>query len=145
MPGKISILESEILNPDPVALALAEDIGTGDLTCAYFVDAARSGKARIFAKQRCVLAGTDTAARAFALVDRSRRGDEADTLPVAENESARLLTSAATVDVRLVRKDGDDLEPGDTALEISGPVRSILTAERTAMKITPARRLRALG
>jgi nicotinate-nucleotide pyrophosphorylase (carboxylating) len=94
--------------PDPVARALAEDIGSGDLTCAYFVDAARGGMARIFAKQPCVLAGTDTAARTFALVDGS-------------------LT------VRPVRKDGDALQPGDTALEITGPVRSILTAERTAL------------
>ncbi len=72
------------------------------------MDAARSGKARIFAKQACILAGTGTAARAFALVD-------------------------ATLDVRAVRNDGDALQPGDTALEISGAVRGILTAERTAL------------
>jgi nicotinate-nucleotide pyrophosphorylase (carboxylating) len=93
---------------DPVALALAEDIGTGDLTCAYFVDAARSGKARIFAKQGCALAGVDAASRAFSLVD-------------------------ATLEVRIVRHDGEALDPGDTVLEITGPVRSILTAERTAL------------
>jgi nicotinate-nucleotide pyrophosphorylase (carboxylating) len=72
------------------------------------VDAARSGKARIFAKQHCVLAGAEAAARAFAFVDPS-------------------------LEVRIVRKDGDALQPGDTALEIAGPVRSILTAERTAL------------
>ena len=93
---------------DPVALALAEDTGSGDLTCAYFVGAARSGKARIFAKQPCVLAGTDAAARAFALVD-------------------------AMLDVCPVRRDGEALQPGDTALEITGAVRSILTGERTAL------------
>ena len=109
MPEQIRNPKSEIRNsPDPVALALAEDIGSGDLTCAYFVDAARSGKARIFAKQPCVLAGTDAAARAFALVD-------------------------SALAVRAVRKDGDALQPGDTALEVSGPVSSILTAERTAL------------
>ncbi|MEI7822090.1 MAG: carboxylating nicotinate-nucleotide diphosphorylase [Verrucomicrobiota bacterium] len=94
--------------PDPVALALAEDIGSRDLTCEYFVDAVRGGKARIFAKEPCVLAGVDCAVRAFALVD-------------------------ATLDVRGVRRDGDTLQPGDTAIEISGPVRGILTAERTAL------------
>ncbi len=109
MPDEIQNSKFKIQNiPDPVALALAEDIGDGDLTCAYFVDAARSGKARIFAKQPCVLAGTDAAACAFALVD-------------------------ATLAVRTVRNDGDALRPGDTALEISGSVRSILTAERTAL------------
>ena len=91
-----------------MSLALAEDIGPGDLTCAYFVDASRHGKARIFAKQPCVLAGSDVAARAFALVD-------------------------ASLAVRIVREDGDALQPGDTALEITGAVRSILTAERTAL------------
>jgi nicotinate-nucleotide pyrophosphorylase (carboxylating) len=134
MPDSIQNSKFKIQNsPDPVALALAEDIGSGDLTCAYFVDATRGGKARIFAKQSCVLAGTATAARAFALVDRSRRGNEAGTLSGVENESARLLPSAATVNVRIVREDGDALQPGDTALEISGPVRSILTGERTAL------------
>ncbi|MEO6785162.1 MAG: carboxylating nicotinate-nucleotide diphosphorylase, partial [Chthoniobacteraceae bacterium] len=34
---------------------------------------------------------------------------------------------------RVVSGDGTTLKPGDTALEISGPVRSILTAERTAL------------
>ena len=109
MPDSIRNPKSEIRNfSEPVAFALAEDIGGGDLTCAYFVDAARRGKARIFAKQPCVLAGTDTGARAFALVD-------------------------ATLSIRSLRADGDALEPGDTALEIAGPVRSILTAERTAL------------
>jgi nicotinate-nucleotide pyrophosphorylase (carboxylating) len=109
MPESIQNSKFKIQNlPDPIALALAEDIGPGDLTCAYFVDAARSGNARIFAKQPCVLAGTDSAARAFALVD-------------------------STLAVRAVRKDGDALQPGDTAIEISGAVRGILTAERTAL------------
>ncbi|MEO6786687.1 MAG: hypothetical protein ABI318_11185, partial [Chthoniobacteraceae bacterium] len=109
MSGFIQNSEFRIQNsPDPVAVALAEDIGGGDLTCAYFVDPARSGKARIFAKQPCILAGVDAAARAFGLVD-------------------------ATLAVRVVSGDGTTLKPGDTALEISGPVRSILTAERTAL------------
>ena len=131
MPGKILNLKSEILNA--VSLALAEDIGSGDLTCAYFVDASRSGKARIFAKQPCVLAGSEVAACAFSLVESSRRGNEADILSIPPESSTRLLTSAATLDVRIVREDGETLAPGDTALEITGPVRGILTAERTAL------------
>ena len=38
-----------------------------------------------------------------------------------------------SLDVRIVRKDGDALLPGDTAIEISGAARGILTAERTAL------------
>jgi nicotinate-nucleotide pyrophosphorylase (carboxylating) len=93
---------------DPVALALAEDIGAGDLTCRYFVDSARRGNARIFTRQECVLAGVAAAVRAFHLVD-------------------------AALEVRAVRVDGAALKPGDTAIEIAGPVQGILTAERTAL------------
>ena len=101
--------QSAIRNPpDPVALALAEDIGAGDLTCRYFVDAAQRGTARIFTRQECVLAGVEIAARAFRLVD-------------------------AALEIRIVRAHGSALNPGDAALEISGSVRSILTGERTAL------------
>jgi nicotinate-nucleotide pyrophosphorylase (carboxylating) len=93
---------------DPVAVALAEDIGSGDLTCRYFVDAAHHRTARIFTRQDCILAGSEAAARAFRLVD-------------------------ASLDVRVARADGDALDPGDAALEIVGSVRSILTGERTAL------------
>lgn len=93
---------------DPVAVALAEDIGGGDLTCRYFVDPSRLGTARIFTRQACVVAGTGVAARAFQLVDPS-------------------------LHVRAACADGAALKPGDTALEIEGSVRGILTAERTAL------------
>ena len=94
--------------PDPVALALAEDIGGGDVTCEFFVDAGQLGAARLFAKQPCIAAGVEVAARAFALVD-------------------------ATLEVRIVRPSGTVLAVGDTALEVSGRVRSLLTGERTAL------------
>ncbi len=93
---------------DPIALALAEDIGTGDVTCEFFVDAHQRGAARLFAKQACVAAGVDVAARAFSLVD-------------------------ADLEVRVVRPSGSMLAVGDTALEVRGRVRSLLTGERTAL------------
>jgi nicotinate-nucleotide pyrophosphorylase (carboxylating) len=72
------------------------------------VDAAQRGTARIFAKQDCILAGVETAARVFGLVD-------------------------STLDIRIVRADGSELQSGDTALEVAGTVRGILTGERTAL------------
>ena len=65
-----------ILLPDPprpsahdsIAIALAEDIGPGDLTCKYFVGSdRRSG--RIFAKEPAVVAGVETSAQVFSRVD----------------------------------------------------------------------------
>ena len=51
---------------DPIAIALAEDIGSGDLTSRYFVGTERR-KARIFAKEEAVVAGADTAAEVLAI------------------------------------------------------------------------------
>lgn len=92
---------------DPIAIALAEDIGTGDLTSQYFVGPG-SRKARIFAKEPAVAAGVETAAEVFRRVD-------------------------PELAVTIVRSSGTKLEPGDTVLEIAGATRSILTAERVAL------------
>lgn len=92
---------------DPIALALAEDIGSGDLTAEYFVER-RIGRARLFAKEAAVAAGVDVAADVFRRVD-------------------------AEVAIRMVRSNGAALQKGDTVLEVEGPLRSLLTAERVAL------------
>lgn len=95
------------ISHDPVALALAEDIGPGDLTSRYFVGV-EERSARIFAKEPAVAAGVGTGAEVFRRVD-------------------------PQLAVRVVRADGSPLAKGDTVLEIRGAVRSILTAERVAL------------
>jgi nicotinate-nucleotide pyrophosphorylase (carboxylating) len=92
---------------DSVAIALAEDIGSGDLTSRYFVGAEECG-ARIFAKEPAVTAGVETAAEVFHRVDPQ-------------------LVVAVTV------ASGSRVETGDTVMEIRGAARSILTAERVAL------------
>ena len=92
---------------DPIAIALAEDIGPGDLTSRYFVGTGRKS-ARIFAKEPAIAAGIGTAEEVFRRVD-------------------------PQLEIRVVRTDGSALEIGDTVLEIAGPVRSLLTAERVAL------------
>lgn len=93
---------------DPVALALAEDIGTGDLTAGYFIAADSKSAARIFIKESATVAGIDAAVETFRQVD-------------------------PELHVERLRKDGDRLSPGDTVLRIAGSTRSIVTAERTAL------------
>jgi nicotinate-nucleotide pyrophosphorylase (carboxylating) len=93
---------------DPIGIALAEDIGPGDLTCRYFVDEERQGKARIFAKQHATVAGGQVAVEVFRRVD-------------------PLLIIQKSLE------DGQSVSPGQTVLEVHGPVRSILTAERVAL------------
>lgn len=110
MPGSLQILKQFIDNPpDPVALALAEDIGTGDITCEFFVADGHRSTAKIFTKQDgAIAAGVEVGAEVFLLVDHS-------------------------LDVKIARPSGSPLANGDTVLEITGSTRSILTAERTAL------------
>jgi nicotinate-nucleotide pyrophosphorylase (carboxylating) len=92
---------------DPIAIALAEDIGSGDLTSLYFVGLG-SRQARIFAKEPAVAAGVEIAAEVFRRVD-------------------------SGLEITIVKSSGAKLEPGETVLEVVGSVRSILTAERVAL------------
>jgi nicotinate-nucleotide pyrophosphorylase (carboxylating) len=96
------------ITTDPITIALAEDIGRGDLTSRYFVAENRQGAARIFAKQDAVVAGAETAAEVFRRVD-------------------------PNLEIELQRRDGDRVTKGDTVLEVRGTARSIFTAERVAL------------
>jgi len=88
--------------------ALEEDLAGGDPTTASCVPVSATARAAMRAREAGVVAGLDAAATAFRLVDPSLS-----------------VTHAAA--------DGDRVGPGDTALEISGPARAILMAERTAL------------
>ena len=54
-----------------IDLALAEDIGPGDVTSEYFVPADRVSRGLIVAKQEGVVAGVEIAAEVFRRVDSS--------------------------------------------------------------------------
>jgi nicotinate-nucleotide pyrophosphorylase (carboxylating) len=92
---------------DPIAIALVEDIGPGDLTSRYFTGDERRS-ARIFTKEPAVAAGVETAAEVFRRVD-------------------------PQIGVKIVRHSGGTLEAGETVIEINGTISSILTAERVAL------------
>ncbi len=94
---------------DPVvALALAEDIGPGDVTVEFFIDHDQISEARIVAREPAVVAGTQTVFETFWQVD-------------------------PTVIVAVERPDGSTVRPGDVILTITGNSGSILTAERVAL------------
>ena len=93
---------------DAVARALAEDVGPlGDIT-AMLVAETETVRVRMVSRADGVLAGRLCALEAFAQVD-----------------------SSLAVDFMVL--DGAWLEPGFVVAEVSGPTRSILTAERTAL------------
>jgi nicotinate-nucleotide pyrophosphorylase (carboxylating) len=98
------------MNPqhDPIDIALKEDIGAGDVTSAYFVPESVQAAARIIAREKAIVAGTETAAEVFRRVD-----------------------PATQVDI--IRSDGVEVGPGESVLELRGFARSILQAERVAL------------
>jgi nicotinate-nucleotide pyrophosphorylase (carboxylating) len=103
----ISPLESAIIR-EAASRALGEDRGPADITTLACVKSEVQARARIFAKEPCVLAGLPVAEQVFR-----------------EQDIALVLTARA--------EDGAVLQPGDTALEIRGSAASILTAERCAL------------
>ena len=62
-------LESAI--DSAVALALAEDIGSGDVTSELTIESRASGRGQLLCKEDGVLAGMEVARRAFAAAARS--------------------------------------------------------------------------
>ncbi len=95
---------------DLIELALAEDVGNGDITTLATVPAEAVASGRLHAKEAGVLSGVDVVEAVFAIVD----PDIAFTARKA---------------------NGDALAVGDTIGELSGSARSLLTAERTALNI----------
>jgi nicotinate-nucleotide pyrophosphorylase (carboxylating) len=93
---------------DPVGIALAEDIGSGDLTSRFFIPERHVSRARIFAKETCVVAGTETVLKCYQRVD-------------------------PALEVTLKQRDGTRLTQGETVIALSGATRSILTGERVAL------------
>jgi nicotinate-nucleotide pyrophosphorylase (carboxylating) len=91
-----------------VARALAEDIGPlGDLT-ASLVPADARAAVDVVARADGVLAGTSCATEVFSQVDPAVR-------------------------VQWLLDDGDVVAPGTKVGEVSGPLRPVLTGERTAL------------
>lgn len=93
---------------DPIAVALNEDIGDGDITTELFVPETLRSAGRIIAREKAIIAGAETAAEVFRRVDPS-------------------------IHTEVIRRDGVQVEGGETIIEIRGLARSILKAERVAL------------
>lgn len=102
--------------PDPalyrdlIARALAEDVGTGDVTSEATVPENLETTGVLVVKRQTVLAGLPVARAVFEAVDPGIR----------------------MVDVH---HDGDELPAGTTIATVAGRARSLLTAERTALNV----------
>lgn len=98
--------DAEIINRE-VALALAEDVGDGDLT-ASLVAADRHSRARVVCREPAVLCGRPWFGEVFHQLDSS-------------------------VQISWRYADGDTLAAETCVCELSGPARALLTGERSAL------------
>ena len=121
-----------------VKLALAEDIGSGDATTLATVPETATAKAVLRAREPLVVAGLAFAEAAFTeLSQPSSRKDEPRESPKSPNEkkSGTRVTRPSEEEVKIepVAKDGQHAGEDETLLKISGPARTILSAERVAL------------
>ncbi|MPM42275.1 Nicotinate-nucleotide pyrophosphorylase [carboxylating] [bioreactor metagenome] len=94
---------------------LAEDLSWGpDVTSEATLPAAATGTADVLARRPGCLAGVPVAAA------------------VLHAEAAREGTQ---VEVRTVRADGDRVAPGDLVVTATGPLRTLLTGERSMLNL----------
>jgi nicotinate-nucleotide pyrophosphorylase (carboxylating) len=91
-----------------IDLALAEDIGSGDVTSLYFIPETRNARAFVAVRKAGVLSGVAIAAKVFSTVDPDLK-------------------------VEILIQDGSKVAAGALVIHVEGSARSILTAERTAL------------
>ena len=90
--------------------SLAEDLGAGDITTDTIVAAGRRARGKLVAKAALVLAGLEPFLEVFRLLDPSA---------VAE----------------IGRKDGEELLPGESPVEVCAFARTLLSGERVALNL----------
>ena len=94
---------------DLISIGLSEDLGPGDITSALIPEDSE-GNAELVGKSDFVLAGVEAFTEVFGQVDED-------------------------IDIQFNFEEGDAITAGDTVATITGPARSMLSAERVALNI----------
>ncbi len=92
---------------ESVALALAEDVGAGDVT-ANLIDRDTNAKAKVITREFCILCGTAWFDEVFQQLD-------------------------PAIKITWMHQDGDECAPDSQLCTIEGNARKILTGERAAL------------
>lgn len=99
-----------------IRLALAEDVRSGDVTCAFVLPEGHRSRARVVAKEPGILAGLPL-------------------LPILLEELDQIDPQAGAPEVRWTspRQDGTTFKTGDVLIELEGPTRALLELERVLL------------
>jgi nicotinate-nucleotide pyrophosphorylase (carboxylating) len=90
--------------------ALAEDIGTGDITTQTTVSGKKKGRALAIAKDDFVIAGVDVFSETFKCLDKN-------------------------IKIKKIINDASRVKKGDLIAEVSGSLSNILKAERVSLNL----------
>ncbi len=101
----LEALEAHI--DDAVRLALAEDLGSGDISAAL-VPAGRIWKASVYTRDHAILCGRNWFDAVFRQLDEG-------------------------IEIRWYSADGESIEPHQVVCTLKGPARALLSGERTAL------------
>jgi nicotinate-nucleotide pyrophosphorylase (carboxylating) len=93
-----------------VRRALSEDLGDGDHTSLACINENEKSAARLEVRERGILAGIGVAKRVFELYDSS-------------------------LEIEILKNDGDSVIEGDIAFNVKGSARSILSTERLVLNL----------
>jgi nicotinate-nucleotide pyrophosphorylase (carboxylating) len=93
--------------PDVVARALAEDLGSGDVTAAL-IDEEKRAEARVLTRESAILCGAAWFDEVYRQID-------------------------SRVAVRWLHADGARIDPDAIVCTVAGPARALLTGERTGL------------
>ncbi len=93
-----------------IKLAIREDIGDGDHSALSCIPEKAVGKGKLLVKENGILAGIEIAKEVFHQVD-------------------------DRISMEILMEDGDAMKVGDIAFYVSGPSRSLLSAERLALNL----------
>lgn len=118
-----------------VEMALAEDLGDGpDVTTQATIPAAEHGVADIVTRAAGVVAGLAVAEVVFVLADGAWRAADAQR-PAESGGAGHGTHRRSAIAVRDRVADGDQVAAGQVLMTVSGSLRLILTAERTALNV----------
>lgn len=106
MDGNLYMSQSDKL----IADALAEDLGTGDITTLSVIEPGRTAKGKYKAKEAGILCGIDICERVFHALD-------------------------PNIKMKKYFTDGARVEKGDIIAEVSGNAINLLSGERTGLNI----------